>query len=255
MPSSSRVSARRRCPSMPISRARAKTDVGLVERQRGRAPPAPASSEYSTARRGPPIGRRRREMVRQVGERRLRCRGWSTRLQRLGDAEVQLGAAQDTGMPIVQRAAHQLVREPVGQPGKGTSSIIPCAIAGSRAAMRSARQRRPAQDVELELRPGDGGQLEQVSSLPDRAASGRWLTTSRTLSRRRRSLAVRRQPELPSFDRDTRRSPQARARARSCRKALPSVSSRSARADPGARRDRARRPTGSLDELADISSS
>ncbi len=49
------------------------------------------------------------EVVREVGERPARAR--AARLERLADAEVQLGAPRP-GQPVVERAPHELVAEP-----------------------------------------------------------------------------------------------------------------------------------------------
>ena len=102
-------------------------------------------------------------MVGQVGEHTPVPR-LVDRLQRLGDAEVQLGAAQDT-QPVIQRAAHELVREAVGQRREGQLLDDPAAHRRFQGVdPLELDGRGSAQDVELELGAGDGGQLEQVSA-------------------------------------------------------------------------------------------
>ena len=89
-------------------------------------------------------------------------------LERLADAEVQLGAA-DAGDPVVDGAAHELVREAAG--GRRPGQLLEqsrLAVASSTA----ASERAPVEpgglgeDAQLEPRPGDGRQLEQSRSSP-----------------------------------------------------------------------------------------
>ncbi len=139
-------------------------------------------------------------MVGQAGEQATLPRPIDC-LQRLGDAQVQLGAAQNA-QPVVQRAAHELVREAVGQRGEGQlldhpaahrrfEGVDPLELDGG----------RQAQDVELELGTGDGGQLEQVP--------GRGIQAGQTLAddlahalRRRDLLQGPGQPQRTLLDRE-----------------------------------------------------
>ena len=102
-------------------------------------------------------------MVSQAGE-QAAARRLVDRLQRLGDTEVQLGAAQNA-QPVIQGASHELVREAVSQCGEGQLLDHPAAHRRFECVdLLELDGRRPAQDVELELGAGDGGQLEQVSA-------------------------------------------------------------------------------------------
>ena len=63
-----------------------------------------------------------------------------SRSMRLRDAQVQLGAAQ-TRHPVVERAAHELVGELIGQPARG--DLLDHAVRDALARERGARPARP----------------------------------------------------------------------------------------------------------------
>ncbi len=133
----------------------------LVERERGggRAPRADVVVDralHAAERSG------RGEVVREVGERAGRA--LVVALERLADGEVQLRAAQ-AGEPVVERAAHELVREPVGQLRLGRDLLDHPAARGllDRGVQLGLREAGgAADDVQLELGPGGGRELQQV---------------------------------------------------------------------------------------------
>ncbi len=139
-------------------------------------------------------------MVGQVGKHAPTPRTCE-RLQCLGDAQVQLGAAQDA-QPVVQRATHELVREAVRQRREGQLLDHPAAHRWfQRVDPLELDGRGVAQDVELELGAGNGGQLEQVAAR--RIESAQALTYDLTDALRRCDFLQRsRQPERAVVDRE-----------------------------------------------------
>ena len=68
-------------------------------------------------------------MVSELGQHTLGLAGVDP-LESLADAAVELCAAH-TGKPVVERPAHEVVRETVRESGPGSSSIVPLASASS----------------------------------------------------------------------------------------------------------------------------
>ncbi len=80
------------------------------------------------------------------------------------DLQVQLGPAQP-GQARHHGAAHELVGEAVGQAGGRHLLEHPAALGLVERVVLGGRVecRGPGEDVEVELRPGDGGELERVA--------------------------------------------------------------------------------------------
>ena len=106
-------------------------------------------------------GRGGGEVVREV--RQGAARATLGALERLAHAQVHLRAPHP-GEPVVERAAHELVGEPVGEPAGG--ELLDHAAAdrlvegGEEVGLAQARGL--ADDVEPELRPGGGRELQKV---------------------------------------------------------------------------------------------
>ena len=162
------------------------------------------------------------EVVREVGERaagalRRRCssasptRRWSS-------------ARRSAGEPVVERPAHELVGEAVGQPrATGSSSIIPLRTASSSAArqlgLRERRRRGGRCRARTRRRPWPPARAGRWCRGARRES--RWLTTSRTLSGVPSSAERPGQPDRAVGDLHDARSRRARARARRPGTALP----------------------------------
>ena len=132
----------------------------LVERDRGGGCPGGLDVVFDAALRVVQ-GRGGGEVMRQV--RQGPARPTLGALERLSHAQVHLGAPHP-GEPVVERAAHELVREPVGEPAGG--QLLDHAAAdglvegGEEVGLAQARGL--PDDVEPELRAGGGGQLQKV---------------------------------------------------------------------------------------------
>ena len=153
---------------------------GLVEGERGARG---AGGEQVVLDRAVRRAERRggREVVREVGERAARAA--AARLERLADAQVQLGAARP-GEPVVERAAHELVAEapaaPVRRrPGRSSRLRMPRRAPRSSSASPSPAARRTT---------SSSTSVPAVAASSSRSVvrgasrASRWLTTSRTLS-------------------------------------------------------------------------
>jgi hypothetical protein len=135
--------------------------VGLVESQRRQRRSAGQERVLDGAPR-PVDGRRRGEVVGELGQPTALARAVRA-LERLGDAQVQLGAPQ-AGHAIVERAAHKLVRELVGEPTRRhlfDHAVGDGLLEGG--AELLIGQPGLSDHGEVELGPGDRGQLEQPS--------------------------------------------------------------------------------------------
>ena len=124
---------------------------------------AAARRLYSTARSGPSSG----AAAAKWWARSARPRGVvGRRCSRAPRPTRRCSSARRSAAePVVERAAHQLVREPVAQ--RARRHLLDHAAAHGllerRRSVGARRRRRRAQHVELELGPGDGRQLEQVA--------------------------------------------------------------------------------------------
>ena len=101
------------------------------------------------------------EVVGEIGERAARAR--AARLERLADAEVQLGAPRPREA-VVERAPHELMAEPPRAPAAG-DLVDHAAAVGlvERAQELGVGETGGApDDVELDLGPRGRGELEQV---------------------------------------------------------------------------------------------
>jgi hypothetical protein len=125
----------------------------------GGGPRGPHVVLHGALRRADRCGRR--EVVREVRERA--ARPLLGALEGLGDAQVELGAAQP-GEAVVERAAHELMREPVAQPvrRKLTDHAAADRLVEGGEQVGLAQAGSPAHDVEAELRPGGGRELQEV---------------------------------------------------------------------------------------------
>ena len=156
-------------------------------------------------------------------------------LERLADAEVELGAA-DAGDPVVDGAAHELVREAAG--GRRLGQLLE-ARCGSPRSTRGD-ERAPVEpgglgeDAQLEPRPGDGRELEQSRPSRERAATGagaRGRGCARGRAARRAAGTGARRASATSTAPLSRRSRQ----SSQSRSGVPSVSSPIAEASSGGR--------------------
>ncbi len=167
--------------AVPELEADARAPLGRDRRSRARArcaaapPPRRRRAPRSAAPRGAQVvldaalgaaeRRRRGEVVGEVGERAAGASAGA--LERLADAQVQLRPPQPR-QPVVERPPHELVGEAAGQPRRrGAPRSSRCRTASSSAASSSGSPRPGGARgrLELELRPGDGGELEQVGGL------------------------------------------------------------------------------------------
>ena len=112
----------------------------------------PASNAYSTRALGPVDRRGGGEVVGEIGDPRPVA---GVALERLADAQVQLGAPQPRHA-VVERPAHELVGELEGE--------LPRRDLLDHPVRDRLLQRRAgtADDRQIELVPGDGGELEDV---------------------------------------------------------------------------------------------
>ena len=109
-------------------------------------------------------GRGGGEMVGEVGQSARRV-GGAGRLHRLRHLQVQLGPAQ-ARQPVVQRAAHQLVGEPVAQlPGRDLLDHAAAHRLLQRGRQRGVGEPAAAQHRQVELGPGHRGQLQHQCRL------------------------------------------------------------------------------------------
>ena len=133
---------------------------GFVEGQRG--PRGARSLEVVRDRAVRRAERcRGREVVGEVGERTAGA--GAPRLERLADAEVELGTARP-GEPVVERPAHELVGEAPPAPMAG-DLVDHAAGVGLFERLEQLGVAEPggaADDVEVDLGPCGGGELEQV---------------------------------------------------------------------------------------------
>ena len=195
-----RAASRRRAAD-PSCRARAPPRNGPRPRRRpaSRMASRPASSAYSIARSGPSIGA---AAAKWYARSATRGRPPRVALERLADAQVQLGAPEPRHA-VVERPAHELVREPERELARRDLLDHPVRDR----LLQRAGPARP-DDREVELVAGDGGELEQVDGRVSRRAR-RWPTTSRTPSGLRRSASVPAGQPLSQRDSDsTQRAPQ-----------------------------------------------
>ena len=130
----------------------------LVEGERGAGRPPGPDVVFDPA--GSPAERRRRGEV--VCEVRQSAAGTTLgALERLTDAQVQLGASQPAG-PVVERAPNELVREPIGQRAGGEllDHSAATSLVEGREELGLAQAGCPADRVELEFRPRRRCELE-----------------------------------------------------------------------------------------------
>ena len=171
----------RRAPCPPggsPSRARAGPrpaagDSRSAARARCASTPPPARSRARRSRRAPPAASTRPPRPASASgpalekwwarSARARAVALLARLERLADPEVELGPPQGAE-PVIERAAHQLVGEAIGERARG--ELLDHAAARGLlerdAKLAVGELRRPADRAELELGAGDRGQLEQV---------------------------------------------------------------------------------------------
>ena len=195
------------------------------------------------AARGAAERRGRGEVVREVGQRRGPSAAGRA-LERLADPQVELGAPHP-GQPVVQRPPHELVGEPVGEPGRGELLDHPAAdgLVERREQLGLVEAGRAADDVELELRARPWPRARAGRSFAGASRESRWLTTSRTLSGAAELGRRPREPDRPADDLDRpgldERAPELadqERRCRSVRSRIASASSRSSGAEVAARR-------------------
>ena len=107
-------------------------------------------------------GRGSGEVVRKVGERAAGTPVGA--LERFADPEMQLGSPYACE-PVVERSSNELVREPVGQSGRVQLLDHPAAhgLVERRQEVGLAEAGGAAEQAELELGSGRGGELEQVA--------------------------------------------------------------------------------------------
>ena len=215
MPSSSCVSATRRGSVMPSRERRREAGLGLVVGQRRERL---AAGEQRVLHRalGPVDRRGGGEVVGEIGDPRPVA---GVALERLAHAQVQLGAPQPRHA-VVERPAHELVGELVGE--------LPRRDLLDHPVRDRLLQRRAgaADDRQIELVPGDGGELEHVDGrrVQAREALADDLPHAlRDCAGRRASRPASRPPSAPRCRRSVRHSSV-------MRNALPPVSSRSERA-------------------------
>ena len=159
-PSSTCVSPATRASSIPSSSAAAKRTAASSKPTSSAPRGRPAASTRSRAGARPPAQPQR--TGRQAAARPRPSPTGCVCSQRLGDAKVELGAPQ-SGHPVVQRAAHQLVRELVGQPRRGDLLDHPVRDRLLESGGTLLVVQPGLRDlIEAELGPGDGGQLEQL---------------------------------------------------------------------------------------------
>ena len=232
MPSSSSASASAPLPRLEQRVAELDLDtrtlarVGDPELERGREPGGALGEGPGRERR---LGRAQvvvdgaldavrrggeREVVGELGQDAARIARVDA-LERLADAEVELGAA-DAGDPVVDGAAHELVREAAGgraaraAPRRSRPRIASSSAASKRALVEPGGLGEHAQ---LEPRPGDGRELEQRGRLRRRDARGavaRRRGSARAVAARRAAASAARRRRRPR----PRRSRAGRARAR-----------------------------------------
>ena len=163
-------------------------EVEAVARRPGRAHVVLDAALDSAERRG------RGEVVREVGD-GARARA----LERLADAQVQLGAP-DRRQAVVERAADELVREPVGQPAR--RKLLDHA-ARDRLVQRGQQLGvgHRAQHVELELGARRRRQLQQVGGRRPQAGQPSRHDLAHAL-RRRELLQRPGEPDVAAGDLD-----------------------------------------------------
>ena len=201
---SSCASARSASSSIPSSSAvRSRVDR-LVEGQRAAAAArGERGCSRSRARASPSGAAAAKWCARSASARRPER---STGLERLADAQVQLGAAQ-AAQPVVEGAAHELVREAIGQPARRAAPRS-CRCARPRRAPRAGRGSGAARcgaTSSSNSGPADGRQLEQVARCGLEARQA--LADDLAHALRRRELAQRpREPQRPAGRRRANRS-------------------------------------------------
>ena len=104
------------------------------------------------------------EVVSEVGDDAVRA-AVSPLLESLSDAEVELRAAHACE-PVVDCAPDELVGEAVGEAWRDRFDQSSALGRLERVEPVESRRRGPPEQLQLNLRAGDGGKLEQGSCLP-----------------------------------------------------------------------------------------
>ena len=246
IPSSSSTSARAARALDPQLERGAQPRRRLVERERGDRRPR-GEHVVVDAALGAAERRRGGEMVCEVGESAAGAPVGA--LERLADAQVQLRPAHP-GQPVVQRATHQLVREPVRQRARRQLLDHPAVDrlveAGEELGVRDAQPRGGRRRARTPRRRWPPARAGRWSRAPAAKAAGR--RPRCTLSGRAELRRRPGQPDRPVDDLDACRSPSARATARRRGTRFP----RSGRRSPARAPAPGLAPRRRADELGDL---